>query len=265
MDEIKNKKEQIKKIKLEINFLKCKIQQCIFRTMSHEVRRIIQSIDSDIIIKEIDYDVGSNVTISHCENCFGCDSNIHTFKEKQKHVIINIFGNYLGEDVVINLLFSNKLWGQMLIIINNLTYFDVDDAFGTYFCKYKEGKYIKTNRRKYKYTEIKDGNNFLDKFQNTEYEFITKKRYLNLYESIKREYMKYNLYEYQCKVILVLLARRDKNSILSTLPKDIIILISKKIKFFYFFFFLKKKKKLKIEKRNERVTRDGRVCEEIIV
>ena len=47
--------------------------------------------------------------------------------------------------------------------------------------------------------------------------------------------------------------------------KDIIILISKKIKFFYFFFFLKKKKKLKIEKRNERVTRDGRVCEEIIV
>ena len=229
MDEIRNKKEQIRKIQNEIKLIKWKIQQCIFRTMSHEVRRIIQLIDSDIIIEDIDYDVGSNVTISHCENCDGCDSNIHTFKEKQKHVIINIFGNYLGEDVVINLLFSNKLRGQMLIIINNLTYFDVDDAFGTYFCKYKEGKYIKTNRRKYKYTKIQDGNNLLDKFQNTEYEFITKKRYLNLYESIKCDYKKYNLYEYQCKVRLVILARRDKNSILSTLPKDILIIIAKKI------------------------------------
>lgn len=237
MSEIKNKKEQIKKIQNEINLIKWKIQQCIFRTMSHEVRRIIHSIESDIVINDISYDVGSNVSVETCENCDGCDSNIHIYEEKQKHVIINIDGTYLGEDVHINILFSDKWWGQILVIINGLTYFDVDDNFGMYFFKHKEGKYIETKLNKYKYTEIKKGNILLDKFKNTEKKFMTScgktkyksNYYKNLYESIKQDYKKYNLYDYQCKVRLVLLARRDKNSILSTLPKDILILIAKKI------------------------------------
>lgn len=237
MDEIKNKKEQIRKIQNEINLIKWKIQQCIFRTMSHEVRIIIYSIESDIVIHDISYDVGSNVTIDTCEDCRKCDSNIHIYKQKQKHVVINIDGTYLGEDVQINILFSDMWSPQMLVIINGFTYFDADDNFGMYFCKCKEGKYIETQIYRYSYTEIKAGNILLDSFKNTENNFMTNcgktryriNNYKNLYESIKQDYKKYNLYDYQCKVRLVLLARLDKNSILSTLPKDILILIAKKI------------------------------------
>lgn len=44
-----------------------------------------------------------------------------------------------------------------------------------------------------------------------------------------REYDTYPIYRKRQCVLLILLARRDKNSILSTLPKDILILIAKKI------------------------------------
>lgn len=72
---------------------------------------------------------------------------------------------------------------------------------------------------------------------------INKKDIMEKYDEIKKqirniskitrktynEYDTYPIYRNRQKVILLLLAQRDKNSILSTLPKDILILIAKKI------------------------------------
>lgn len=134
--------------------------------------------------------------------------------EVNKTIMFRI-GKLLGGKVIN---YREKNWDRFIIYKFDIIYNGGNEKYPVKFSVHIDGVT----------PELEKVGNCMDRHKSVE----LMNQLVNIYSIISKTYNEYDhfpIYRNRQKVILLLLARLDKNSILSTLPKDILILIAKKI------------------------------------